>query len=150
MTKIWSFSISPSSDYSQLISLKIDLFWSPCCSRDSQESSPAPWFKGINSLALDLLYDAALTTVHDHWEDHSCDLRTFVSRVMSLLLTHLGHHKALDRDPCTIQQGLIPYFIHSISSVYMSIPVSQFILPHAFPLGVGMFVFYVCVSASAL
>ena len=77
-------------------------------------------------------------------------IRTFVSRVMSLLLTHLGHHKALDRDPCTIQQGLIRYFIHSISSVYMSIPVSQFILPHAFPLGVGMFVFYVCVSASAL
>ena len=48
------------------------LFWSPCCPRDSQESSPAPQFEGINSLAL-CLYGPALTTVHDHWEDHSLD-----------------------------------------------------------------------------
>ena len=31
------------------------LFWSPCCSRDSQESSPAPQCEGISSLALCLL-----------------------------------------------------------------------------------------------
>ena len=42
-------------------------------SKDSQESSPAPQFKGINSLVLCLLYGPALTTVCDHWEDHSLD-----------------------------------------------------------------------------
>ena len=41
--------------------------------RDSQESSPAPAFKGINSLAFCLLYGPALTSGCDHWEDHSLD-----------------------------------------------------------------------------
>ena len=45
------------------------LVWSSCCPRDSQVSSPAPQFEGINSLALCLLYGPALTTVPDHWED---------------------------------------------------------------------------------
>ena len=42
-------------------------------SKDSQESSLAPQLKGINSLVLCLLYGPALTTVCDHWEDHSLD-----------------------------------------------------------------------------
>ena len=43
------------SEYSGLISRLIFqdwLVWSPCCPRDSQESSPAPEFEGINSSAL--------------------------------------------------------------------------------------------------
>ena len=42
--KYWSFnfSISPSNEYSRLISLKIDVFWLPCCPRDSQESYIPP------------------------------------------------------------------------------------------------------------
>ena len=28
-------------------------------------------FKGINSLVFHLHYGPALTTIHDHWEDHS-------------------------------------------------------------------------------
>ena len=71
---------------------------------------------------------------------------TFVSRVMPLLLNTLVYHKALDRDPCDIQQGLISYFIHSISSVYMSSPVSQFILPHPFP----PWCWYVCLLSVSL
>ena len=49
------------------------LVWSPCCPRDSPESSPAPQFEGINPLAFCLLYGPVLTTVIDHWEDHSLD-----------------------------------------------------------------------------
>ena len=49
------------------------LVWSPCCPIDSQESSPALQFEGINPLVFCLLYGSALTTVHDHWEDHSLD-----------------------------------------------------------------------------
>ena len=48
--KYWSFSfsISPSNEYSELISFRID----SCSPRDSQESSPAPQFESISSLAL--------------------------------------------------------------------------------------------------
>ena len=35
--------------------------WSPCCPRDSQESSPIPQFKSINYLALNFLYNPTLT-----------------------------------------------------------------------------------------
>ena len=56
---------------------------------DSQESSPAQPFKSINSSTLCLLYGPALTTLCDHWEDHSLDYTTFVSRVMPLLLNTL-------------------------------------------------------------
>ena len=50
-----SFSISPSNEYSGLICFKIDSF-DLCCPRDSQESSPTPQFRSINSLALCPLY----------------------------------------------------------------------------------------------
>ena len=40
-------------------------------SRDSQESSPAPQFKSINSSVLSLLYGPALTSVHDYRKNHS-------------------------------------------------------------------------------
>ena len=57
--KYWSFSfnISPSNEYSGLISFRVDwlLVGSPCSPRDSQESSPTPQFKSINSLALSFL-----------------------------------------------------------------------------------------------
>ena len=55
-SKYWSFSISPSTENSGLFSCRIDWVWSPCCPRESQESSPVPQFKSINSLALSLLY----------------------------------------------------------------------------------------------
>ena len=57
--------------------------WSPlrwlvgslCSPRDSQESSPTPQFKSINSLALSLLYSPTLTSIHDHRKNHSLDNR---------------------------------------------------------------------------
>ena len=41
------------------------------------------------------------------------------------------------------------YFTYSINSVYMSIPVSQFIPPTLFPLVIHIFVIHLCVSISA-
>jgi len=49
------------------------LVWSPCSPRDSQESSPTPQFKSINSLALSFLYSPTLTSIHDYWKNHSFD-----------------------------------------------------------------------------
>ena len=44
-----------------------------CSSTDSQESSPTPQFKSINSLALCSLYGPTLTSIHDYWKNHSFD-----------------------------------------------------------------------------
>ena len=41
--------------------------WISLQSEDSQESSPTPHFKSINSLALSFLYKPALTFIHDYW-----------------------------------------------------------------------------------
>ena len=45
----------------------------PCSPRDSQESSPTPQFKSINSLALSFPYTPTLTSIHDHRENHCLD-----------------------------------------------------------------------------
>ena len=89
-SKYWSFSfsISPFSDYTGLISFRIDWFDSPSCPRDSQESSPTPQFKSTNSLALSFLYSPTLTPIHDYWENHSFDYMDFVGKVISWFLIH--------------------------------------------------------------
>ena len=46
---------------------------SPWYTRGSQESSPTPQFKSINSLALSFLYSPSLTSIHDYWKNHSFD-----------------------------------------------------------------------------
>ena len=46
---------------------------SPCSPRDSQESSPTPQFKTINSSALSFLHSPTLTSIHDHWQNQSFD-----------------------------------------------------------------------------
>ena len=56
-----------------------DFLWdrlvgSPCSPRDSQESSPTPQFKSINSLAFSLRHGPALTSIHDYQKNHSCEL----------------------------------------------------------------------------
>ena len=51
--------------------LEDGLVGAPCSLRDSQESSPMPQFKSINSLALRFLYSPTLTSIHDYWENHS-------------------------------------------------------------------------------
>ena len=44
---------------------------SPCSSRDSQESSPTTQFKSISFSALSFLHSPTLTSIHDHWKNHS-------------------------------------------------------------------------------
>ena len=51
----------------------LGLIGSPCSPRDSQESSPTPQFKSINSLALSFLYSPTLIFIHDYWKNHSFD-----------------------------------------------------------------------------
>ena len=71
----WSFSlsISPSSEHPGLVSFRVDWCGSPCSPRDSQESSPTPQFKRINSSALSFLHSPTFTSIHDYWKNHSLD-----------------------------------------------------------------------------
>ena len=63
-----SFQRTPRADL-----LQNGLVGSPWSPRDSQESSPTSQFKSINSLALNLLHSPILTSIHDHWKNHSLD-----------------------------------------------------------------------------
>ena len=65
----FSFSISPSSEYSGLISFRMD--WLDLFA--VQESSPAPQLKSIDSLVLSFLYGQALTSIRDPWKGHRLD-----------------------------------------------------------------------------
>ena len=69
--KYWrfGFSISPSNEYSGLISFRID-WLNLLAVQGTQESSPTPQFKSINSSALSFLYSPALTSIHDCWKRH--------------------------------------------------------------------------------
>ena len=55
-----SFQWTPRTDL-----LQNGLVGSPCSPWDSQDSSPTPQFKSINSLVLSLLYSPVLTSIHD-------------------------------------------------------------------------------------
>ena len=65
--------ISPSNKHPGLISFRMGLVGSPCRPRDSQESPPTPEFKSINSSVLSFLHSPTLTSIHDHWKNHSLD-----------------------------------------------------------------------------
>ena len=71
----WSFTfnISLSNEHPGIVSFKDGLVGSPCSPRDSQESSTTPQFKSINFLVLSFLHSPTLTSIHDHWKNHSLD-----------------------------------------------------------------------------
>ena len=84
----FSFSIIPSKEI-RVDLLQNGLVGSPCSPRDSQESSPTPQFKSINSV-VSFLYNPTLTSIHDHWKNHSLDWTDLVGKVMSLLFNMLS------------------------------------------------------------
>ena len=53
--------------------LQNGLVGSPCCPRDSQESSPTPQFESTNASVLSFLYSPTLTSIHDYWKNQSFD-----------------------------------------------------------------------------
>ena len=69
--KSWSFSfsISPSNEYSGLISFKMDGLDLLAV----QGTLMTPQFKSISSLLLSFLYSPILTLIHDYWKNYSFD-----------------------------------------------------------------------------
>ena len=81
--KYWSFSISPSNEYSGLIFFRIDWF-DLDVQGTSQKSSPALQFENISSSVLSLLYGPTHTSILDHWKTIALTVQIFVGKVMSL------------------------------------------------------------------
>ena len=73
--KYWSFSfsISPSKEYSGLISYRMNWLDLLAVQGTLQESSPTPQFKSINSSVLSFFYSPSLTSIRDNWKNHSFD-----------------------------------------------------------------------------
>ena len=65
--KYWSFIISPSNEYSRLISFRID--WFDLLLVQGTLKS----LLQHHSLTLSTLCGPALTSIHDYWKDHSFD-----------------------------------------------------------------------------
>ena len=65
----FNFSISPSSDYSGLISFKINWF-DLLEVQGTLKSLLQPQFKSISSSVLSLLYSPTFTSIHDYWKYH--------------------------------------------------------------------------------
>ena len=88
-----SFSISPSNEYSGLISFRIDWFDFLAVQGDPLESSPAQFESISFFLALSLLYGPTLTSVHDYQKDHSfecndlCQQKSVLSVIKSFTKT---------------------------------------------------------------
>ena len=89
--KYWcfSFSISPSNEYSGLISFRID--WLDLHAvQGTLKSLFQHQFKSINSSALNLLYGPTLTSIRVFWKNHSFDYADLFDKVMSLFFNTLS------------------------------------------------------------
>ena len=90
--KYWSFSfsISPSNEYSGLISFRFDWFDLLASPRDSQESSPTPQYKSINSSVFSFLYGPTVTSYMTTGKTIALTKWTLVGKVMSLRFNMLS------------------------------------------------------------
>ena len=85
----FSFSISPSNEYSGLISFRID--WFDLLLVQGTLKSLLQHHSSKASISmLNLLYGPTLTSIHDYWKNHSFDYTDFVGKVMSLLFNMLS------------------------------------------------------------
>ena len=91
VAKVLEFQLQYQSfQWTPRTALLYGLVGSPCSPRDSQESSPIPQFKSINSLVLSLIYGP---TSHPYMTTGKTIALTrwiFVSKVMSLLFNMLS------------------------------------------------------------
>ena len=85
--KYWSFSFSPSpsNEYSGLISFRID--WLDLLAVQGTLKS---LLQSINSSSLSFLYSPTLTSLHDHWKNHSFNLMDFCQQSNALLFNMLS------------------------------------------------------------
>ena len=69
----FSFSVSPSNEYSGLISFRIDWIDLLAVQGILKSLLQLPRFENISSSALSLLYGPTLTSIQDYWKNYSFD-----------------------------------------------------------------------------
>ena len=87
--KYWSFTVSPSNEYSGLISFRIDWF-DLLAVQGTQESSPALQFESIGSLTLRLLLVQLSHPYMTTEKSIALTIWTFVDKVLFLLFNILS------------------------------------------------------------
>ena len=109
------------------------LVGSSCSPRDSQEYSPTPQFKSINSSELSLLHSPTLTSIYDTGKTIALTRQTFVDKVMFLLFNMLSR---LGITFLPRSKGLLISWLQSPSAVILEPPppnkVSHYF--HCFPI----------------
>ena len=68
----FSFSISPSNEYSGLISFRMD-WLDLLVVQGTLKVFSKPQVKNLNSSVLSFLYSPTYTSIHDYWKNHSFD-----------------------------------------------------------------------------
>ncbi|XDA70955.1 hypothetical protein R6Z07F_001312 [Ovis aries] len=84
----FSFSISPSNEYSGLISFRMD--WLDLLAVQGTLKSLLQHHSSKPSILRHSVYSPTLTSIHDYWKNHSFGQKDFVGKVMSLLFNMLS------------------------------------------------------------
>ena len=89
--KYWSFSfsITPSNDYSGIISLRIDWFVLLAV-QGTLKSLLQHHSSKASILWLSAFFSLTLTSIHDYWKNHSFDLMDLCWQIMSLFFNMLS------------------------------------------------------------
>ena len=87
-SRYWSFSFSPSNEYSELISFKID--WFDHLAVQGFLKSLLQHHGSKASILQQLSFMVQLTYIHNYWKTIPLTRQTFVGKVMSLLLNMLS------------------------------------------------------------
>ena len=107
-----SFSISPSNEYSGLISFRMHWLGLLAVQGILKSLFPTPQFKTVSSSVLSFLYSPTLTSIPDYWKNHGIYYTNLFGKVISLLFN------TLPRFVITI----LPRCKFSFSSVAQSCP----------------------------
>ena len=94
---------------------------SRCSPRDSQESSPTPQFKSINSLVLSLLYGPTLTSIHVQFSSVAQSCLILCNPIDCSTPGFPVHHQLLE---------LAQTHVHQVSDAIQ--PLSSSVVPFSF------------------
>ena len=88
--KCWTFSFSPSNEYSGFISCRMDWFDLLAVQGTLKSLLQHHNFKDKNSLALSLLYGPTRKSIHGYWKNIVLTIWALVGKVMSLVFNTLS------------------------------------------------------------
>ena len=122
--KCWSFSISPSSEYSGLIFFRINWF-DLLAIQGTQEFSPALQFESLNSLASSLFMGQLSHPYMTAGKTIALTLQTFVGKVISLPFNMLSRFIILFLPRSTCLNSWLQVTIVSIKNIISETRESQ-------------------------